>query len=119
MFVLRYQRALLSSMTILVHARLIRFVAPLFLCLAALLSCPAPTAAEPKRVLLLHASSGANLLYATQIRAELSNQSPEPLEIFNASLITGRPTDEAAGDRYRDYIRAIFPKQKLDLVVAV
>src|SRR5207253_4689824 len=45
---------------------------------------------EPKRVLLLHASSGANLLYATKIRAELERQSPEPLEGYDASFLTGR-----------------------------
>ena len=35
----------------------------------------------PKRVLLLHPSSGANLLSAIKFRSELERQSPEPLEV--------------------------------------
>jgi hypothetical protein len=76
-------------------------------------------AAEPKRVLLLHPSSGANLLSAMKIRSELERQSPEPLEVYDASLVTGRPIDEIAAVRYGDYLRSLFPDQRLDLAVVV
>src|SRR5262249_24509825 len=76
-------------------------------------------AAEPKRVLLLHPSSGANLLGAIKVRAELERQSPEPLEFYDAALVTGRPLDDIVADRYGDYLRSIFPDKRLDLAVVV
>jgi signal transduction histidine kinase len=87
------------------------------LCLS--LCCPDKgAAAEPKKVLLLH-SFGANLQNATGIRAELERQWPEPLEIFNASFATARPTDENVASRYADYLRALFANQRPDLAVAI
>jgi hypothetical protein len=70
-------------------------------------------------VLLLHPSSGVNLLAAAKIRAELDRQSAEPLEVYDASLVTGRPVDEIVADRYGDYLRSIFPDQQLDLAIVV
>jgi signal transduction histidine kinase len=99
-----------------------RYSAPtaaIILCLLASLVCGTVLAAEPKRVLLLHPSSGANLLSATKIRAELDRQSAEPLEVYDASLVTGRPVDEIVADRYGDYLRSIFPDQQLDLAIVV
>jgi len=58
-------------------------------------------AAEPKRVLLLHPSSGINLLAAINVRAELLRQSAEPLEIYDASVVTGRPANDIVSDRPR------------------
>ena len=76
-----------------------RLTAAIALCLLAYLTCETVSAAAPKRVLLLHPSSGANLLSAMKIRAELERQSPEPLEVYDASLVTGRPVDEIVTDR--------------------
>ena len=59
-----------------------RLTAAIALCLLAYLTCETVSAAAPKRVLLLHPSSGANLLSAMKIRAELERQSPEPLEVL-------------------------------------
>ena len=87
--------------------------------LLAYLTCETGLAAGHKRVLLLHPSSGANLLSAMKIRAELERKSPEPLEFYDASLVTGRPIDEIVADRYGDYLRSIFPGQSLDLAVVV
>jgi hypothetical protein len=70
-------------------------------------------------VLLLHPSSGANLLSAVKIHAELQRQSPERLEIYDASLITGRPIDQEIADRYGDYLRSTFPDGRVDLAVVV
>jgi hypothetical protein len=93
--------------------------AAIVLCLLASLTCGAILAAEPKRVLLLHPSSGANLLSAMKIRSELERQSPERLEVYDASLVTGRPIDEIVAVRYGDYLRSLFPDQRLDLAVVV
>jgi hypothetical protein len=81
--------------------------------------CQSAVGAEPKRVLLLHPSSGANLLSAIKIQAELQRQSPERLEIYDASLITGRPIDEEIADRYGDYLRSTFADGRVDLAVVV
>ncbi len=112
-----------SSMSIWIYIRRVCSAAGIILCLAASYGGPAASAAEPKRepkrVLLLHPSSGANLLYATNIHTELDRQSPQPLEVYDASFVTGRPDDEFAADRYGDYLRALFPDHKVDLAVAV
>src|SRR5262245_61994392 len=76
-------------------------------------------AAEPKRVLLLHPSSGINLRAAINIRNELERQSPEPLEIYDASVVSGRPADDIVSDRYGDYLESLFPDKRLDLAVVV
>jgi hypothetical protein len=93
--------------------------AAIVMCLLAYLTCGTGLTAEPKRVLLLHPSSGVNLLAARKIRAEIERLSPEPLEFFDASLVTGRPLDEIVADRYGDYLRSIFPDQNVDLAVVV
>jgi signal transduction histidine kinase len=81
--------------------------------------CQVAVGAEPKRVLLLHPNSGSNLMAAMNIRAELERQWLQPLEVYDASLVTGRPLDEIIADRYGDYLRSVFPDQRLDLAVAV
>jgi hypothetical protein len=93
--------------------------AAIILYLLASLTCGTALAAEPKRVLLLHPSSGANLLSAMKVRVELERQSPEPLEFYDASLLTGRPLDDIVADRYGDYLRSVFPDQTLDLAIVV
>jgi len=47
----------------------------------------------------------------------IERQSPEPLEVYDASLATGRPVDEIVADRYGDYLRSIFPDRSLMAVV--
>jgi hypothetical protein len=88
-------------------------------CLIAGFASQVVSAAEPKRVLLLHPSSGLNLRAAINVRSELERQSPEPLEIYDASVLTGRPADDVISDRYGDYLDAVFPDKKLDLAVVV
>ena len=76
---------------------------------------------EPKRVLLLH-SFGRDFApwneYARTIREELRQQSKEPLDIFEASLATARFADDEEGP-FVDYLRALFAKRQLDLVIAI
>src|SRR5215475_922829 len=90
-------------------------VLPLFACLPAF-------ATEPKQVVLLY-SFGKDFkpwsAYATSIRAELIRQSPWPLDITEYSLVTARSGDENPEAPFVDYLRAIFAKRKLDLIVSV
>jgi len=76
---------------------------------------------EPKRVLLLH-SFGRDFApwneYARTIREELVRRSPEPVDIFEASLATARFADDEEGP-FVDYLHALFVKRKLDLIVTI
>src|SRR5262249_34219535 len=55
---------------------------------------------------------------AKQFRYELEQQSRELIEIYDAPLVTARP-DEEVVSRYAEYLQAVLPKRRLDLVVAV
>jgi signal transduction histidine kinase len=76
---------------------------------------------EPKRVLLLH-SFGPGFApwseHARVVREELRRQSKEPVDIFEASLATARYADNAEGP-FVDYLRALFSKHQLDLVITI
>jgi len=76
---------------------------------------------EPRRVLLLH-SFGRDFApwneYARTIREELDRQSTEPVDIFEASLATARFADDDEAP-FVDYLRALFAKRKLDLIVTI
>jgi signal transduction histidine kinase len=76
---------------------------------------------EPKRVLLLH-SFGRDFApwseYARTFREELNRQSPDPIDLYEASLATARFPDEEEGP-FVEYLRALFAKRRLDLVVAI
>jgi signal transduction histidine kinase len=77
--------------------------------------------AEPKRVLLLH-SFGRDFApwneYARSIREELIRQSPEPIDLFEASLATARFAGDDEGP-FVEYLRTLFIKRRLDLMVTV
>src|ERR1700692_2360685 len=78
------------------------------------------SAAEPRRVLLLHAfghpySPWSDM--AGSFRAELVKKSPEPIDLYEVSLDTARvqsPQDEGP---FVEYIRALLAGRKLDLIV--
>jgi len=76
---------------------------------------------EPKRVLLLH-SFGRDFApwneYARSIREELGKKSPESIDIFEVSLATARFADDEE-EPFVDYLRALFAKRKLDLIVTI
>jgi signal transduction histidine kinase len=76
---------------------------------------------EPKRVLLLH-SFGRDFSpwseYARTFREELNRQSPDPIDLYEASLATARFPDEEEGP-FVEYLRALFAKRRLDLIVAI
>ncbi len=79
-------------------------------------------AAAPKQVMLLY-SFGKDFkpwsAYATSIRAELNRQSSLPLDITEYSLVTARSGDEDPETPFVEYLRAIFAKRRLDLIVSV
>ena len=87
--------------------------------LVASFACATASAAEPKRVMILYYSFGANLVNAKNFRVELDKQSRDLLEVYDAPFMTARPADEIAPSRYADYLRALVPDQRLDLTVAI
>ncbi len=84
--------------------------------------CLPVSAAEPKQVMLLY-SFGKDFkpwsAYATSIRAELNRQSSWPLDITEYSLVSARSGDEDPETPFVEYLRAIFAKRPLDLIVSV
>jgi signal transduction histidine kinase len=78
--------------------------------------------AQSKRVLLLH-SFGRDFRpwseYAKGIRAELDRRSPWPLDILEYSLVTARFSDDNPEVPFVEYLRALFAKHPLDLIVSV
>ena len=105
-----------------VHIRRICATAGLIVFLAVSLGCPAGFAAESKRVMLLH-SFGRDFKpwseYAKTIRTELDRQSPWPLDIIEYSLVTARFSDENPEAPFVEYLRALFAKHPLDLIVSI
>ena len=104
------------------HIRRISAVASFIVFLAAWLGCPAGFAAESKRVLVLH-SFGQTFRpwseYGQAIRAELERQSPWSLDMIDYSLVTARFSDENPEAPFVEYLRAVFAKHPLDLIVSI
>ena len=113
---------LAQRMAMTVNIRRICATAGLVIFLAVSLGCPAGFAAESKRVLLLH-SFGRDFKpwseYGKAIRAELDRQSPWPVDIIEYSLITARFSDENPEAPFVEYLRAVFDKHPLDLIVSI
>ena len=69
------------------------------------------TAAEPKRVLLLH-SFGPNFqaedIFADDLRTELVEKSPYPLVRYEVSLEIARFADGERDEAFVGYLRALF-----------
>src|SRR5215831_16476179 len=79
-------------------------------------------AAEPRRVLLLH-SFGRNFApfndFAGRFREQLIRQSPEPIDLYEASLETARFSAPPENEPLLAYLRALFAEHKLDLIVTI
>jgi signal transduction histidine kinase len=79
-------------------------------------------ASEPKRVLILD-SFGRDFApwneYATDIRAELLRQSPEPIDLYEASLATARFAGNQQEGPFVDYLRTLFAGHQLDIVITI
>ncbi len=115
-------KGLAQLMAMVVHIRRICATAALVVFLAASLGCPAGYAVEPKRVMVLH-SFGRDFKpwseYAKAVRAELERQSPWPLDVIDYSLISARFSDENPEVPFVEYLRALFAKHPLDLIVSI
>ena len=79
-------------------------------------------AAEPKRVLLLH-SFGPQFapwaFFAGQFREELFKQSPDKIDLYEASLEGARFQQPDEQRPVVDYLAALFGTRKLDLIVTI
>src|SRR5215469_10529093 len=76
--------------------------------------------AEPRRVLLLHAFGHPFSPWSDEagtFRAELIKRSPEQIELYEASLDTGRVRDLQGEEPFISYIHALLSGQKPDLIV--
>ena len=84
--------------------------------------CQVALAAESKRVMLLH-SFGREFrpwnVYANTIRTELGLQSPWPLDVIEHSLITARFSDDDSEIAFVEYLRALYAKHRLDLIICL
>lgn len=83
---------------------------------------PPAGAAAPDRVLLLH-SFGFDFSpwseTATSFRSELLKRAPRPIDLYEASVFTGRfdkPQEEAS---LVGYLRSLFAEHRLDLIVTL
>jgi signal transduction histidine kinase len=79
-------------------------------------------AAEPRRVLILHAFGHAYSPWsdmAASFREELVKKSQEPIDFYEVSLDTARVQDSQDEGPFVEYIRAVLSGRKLDLIVPV
>jgi hypothetical protein len=79
-------------------------------------------AAEPQRVLLIHAFGHAYSPWsdmAGSFRAELVKKSPEPIDLYEVSLDTARVQNPGDEGPFVEYMRALLSGRKLDLIVPV
>ena len=106
----------------MIYRHAVRSAAGMIFCLLAMLACQTALAAETKRVMILH-SFGRDFRpwseYAKAIRTELDRQSPWPLEIIDQSLMTARGPDEDPEVPFVEYLRAVFAKRPIDLIVSI
>jgi signal transduction histidine kinase len=93
-------------------------------CLAALLLLGANenAAAQPKRILLMHSfgpTFGPWNAISARIREELRKQSPDPVDLYEASLQGERFAEAPDQGPFLDYLRGLFEGRDLDLMVAM
>jgi len=104
------------------HIRRIYPIAGVIFLLLTPLVCSTPLGADPKRVMILH-SFGRDFRpwgqTARTLRTELNRQSPWPLDIIDQSLATARFSDDDPDAPFIDYLRALFAKHPLDLIVSL
>lgn len=81
-----------------------------------------PAAAQPKRVLLLH-SFGPQFVpwvfFAGHFREELFRQSPDKIDLYEASLESSRFQTPEEQRPIVDYLVTLFGTRKLDLIVTI
>src|SRR5260370_16726542 len=81
-----------------------------------------PAAAEPKRVLLLH-SFGPQFVpwvfFAGQFREELFKQSPDKIDLYEASLEGSRFQQPGEQGPIFDYLVSLFATRKLSFIMTL
>jgi signal transduction histidine kinase len=80
------------------------------------------TAAEPKRVLLLH-SFGWNFqaedIFGDYLRTDLAEKSPYPLDPYEVLLEIARFSDGERDEAFAGYLRALFATHPPDLIITL
>jgi hypothetical protein len=80
------------------------------------------TAAEPKRVLLLH-SFGWNFqaedAFGDYLRTDLAEKSPYPLDAYEVLLEIARFNDGERDEAFVSYLRALFASRPPDLIITM
>jgi signal transduction histidine kinase len=79
-------------------------------------------AAEPRRVLMLHAFGHAYSPWsdiAASFRAEIIKKSPQPIDLYEVSLDTARVQDSKQDAPFVEYIKALLSGRRPDLIVPV
>src|SRR5205085_4648028 len=111
-----------SSVGVMLYRRMIYLTAGAIFFLLSLPACQTASAGDAKRVMILH-SFGRDFRpwteYAKAIRLELDRQSPWPLQIIDQSLMTALWPDEDSEIPFIEYLRVVFAKNPLDLIVAI
>ena len=78
--------------------------------------------AQPRRVLLLH-SFGPQFVpwtyYAARFREELVKQSPDKIDLYEASLESARFAQVEDQGPIIQYLRSLFAERELDLIVTI
>ena len=80
------------------------------------------TAAEPKRVLLLHSFGRdfrAEEIFADYLRTDLAERSQYPLDRYEVSLEIARFADGERDEAFAAYLRALFATHPPDLIVTM
>ena len=102
-----------------------RMARPVYACVGTiifLLATLGAATAEQKRVLMLH-SFGPEVKpwsdYARAIRTELIRQTPWQLDLHEHSLVSARFSDDNPEAPFVEYLRALFAKNRLDLIVSI
>jgi len=94
----------------------------LFIAALLLLATVSAATAEPKRVLLLH-SFGRDFSpwaeFTRSFRTDLDRISPDPIEFFDVALMTDRFGVNQDETPFTDYLKELFAKRELDLIVAI
>lgn len=87
-----------------------------------LLSVLTMPAAVPRRVLIIH-SFGRDFApldtMSSAFRTELAQQSPEPVEFFEVSILSARFAEGGSDAPLLDYLRTLFAGRRLDLIFPV
>jgi signal transduction histidine kinase len=97
-------------------------VAATFACTALLFWTAFASAAEPRRVLIVHAFGHAYSPWsdmAAGFRAELIKATKEPIDLYEVSLDTARAQSQQDETPFVDYIHALLGGRKLDLIVPI